>query len=351
MQKNGFLFYCGNHTSLLIFLAMQLQSNKLYRIIFSLLTFLIIGTVGYHFIEKWNWIDSMYMATVVLSTVGFGGGISEVSEMGRLFTIVLIIFGVGTVAYAITIMAEYIFENSLFRSRKMERSIGQLGNHFIVCGYGRMGKIICRELDKKQKSFVVLDYDLNKVNYAAADGFLAMQGDCLDDAILKSVNLHAADGLVAVLSTDENNLFVTLSVRSMSENIFILAKTSHEQNAQKFISAGANKVLNPYEIAGHSMANMLTRPAVTDFLEIINKGTEVDWEMDEMKVSANSEFAGKMIKDAFKRNELDIIVAAIQKPDGEMVFNPSGEMIIETDDFLIAMGYQENLKKLEEKVV
>ncbi|MBL7052387.1 MAG: potassium channel protein [Candidatus Marinimicrobia bacterium] len=312
------------------------------------MAFLFVGTIGYHFIEGFDLIDSIYMTAVILSTVGFGGGLEELSQIGRLFTIILIILGVGTVAYAVTIMAEYVFENRLFRSRKMERIIENIKDHYIVCGYGRMGKIICRELEKNKKSFIVLDSRPEKVNTATTKGYLALMGDCLEDNFLKRAQLQDAKGLVVVLSSDENNLFVTLSARRMKQDLFIIAKTSHENNATKFLTAGANKVLNPYEIAGHSMANMLTRPAVTDFLEIINEGLVADWEMDEVKVCEGSALHNKQIKEAFVRSELDVIIAAIQKPDGKMIFNPSGEMVIEQNDLLIAMGYNENLKILEE---
>ena len=154
-------------------------------------------------------------------------------------------------------------------------------------------------------------------------------------------------GFVSVLGKEEDNLFVTLSARGANTELFIIAKNSYEFNRKKFLTAGANKVLNPYEIAGHSLANMVTRPAVVDFLEVIREGTEVDWEMDEIEVQENSNFAGKEIRECYDREELDIIIAAIQRKNGEMKFNPRGRTIVEAGDMLIAMGYLKNLELLE----
>lgn len=210
-----------------------------------------------------------------------------------------------------------------------------------------MGKIICQQLNKNDKTFVVIEKDPTKVELAVREGFIVLEGDCLDDAVLNKTNLNEAKGLVSVLGKEEDNLFVTLSSRGTSPKLFIIAKNSYEHNRKKFLIAGANKVLNPYEIAGHSLANMVTRPAVVDFLEVIREGTEVDWEIDEIKVQENSEFAGKEIRECYNREELDIIIAAIQRNNGEMKFNPRGRTIVEAGDMLIAMGYLKNLEHLE----
>ena len=229
----------------------------------------------------------------------------------------------------------------------MERRISGLKNHFVVCGYGRMGKIICQQLQKNHRKFVVVDNNKVKVDKATKAGYIVLEGDCLDDSVLGKTNLKYAKGLVAVLGKEEDNLFVTLSARGLSSELFIIAKNSYEFNRKKFLTAGANKALNPYEIAGHSLANMVTRPAVVDFLEVIRVGSEVDWEMDEIKVQENSDIAGKEIRECYNREELDIIIAAIQRKNGEMKFNPRGRTKVEAGDMLIAMGYLENLKRLE----
>ncbi|NQU68354.1 MAG: potassium channel protein [Candidatus Marinimicrobia bacterium] len=317
------------------------------RIWLLMLVFLAFGTTGYHYLEKMNWVDSMYMTSIILSTVGFGGGLNVLSEAGRLFTVFLIIFGVGIVAYAISVSADFILHNQFFRRRKMEKWISNMNNHYVVCGFGRMGSIICRELNRHRETFIVLENNSQKVDIISELGYQVIQGDSLDDEVLRKCNLESSKGLVAVLSTDENNLFVTLSARGMNKDLFIIAKVSYANNRTKFITAGANKVLNPYEVAGHSLANMLTRPAVVDFLEVISKGSEVDWEMDEIRVCENSSFANKRIEDVFDRTKLDVIIAAIKRTDGRMIFNPNEQTNIYPNDLLIAMGYLENLKKLE----
>ena len=320
------------------------KQHQLLKILGLLLLFIVIGTTGYHFIEGFNWVNSFYMTS---STVGFGGGISQLSEYGKLFTIFLSIFGVGVVAYVLSFTAEFIFQNPIIRSRKMEKRISGLKNHFVVCGYGRMGKIICQKLQKNHRKFVVVDNNKVKVDKATKAGYIVLEGDCLDDFVLTKANLKSAKGLVSVLRKEEDNLFVTLSARGENSNLFIIAKNSYEFNRNKFLTAGANKVLNPYEIAGHSLANMVTRPAVVDFLEVIRVGSEVDWEMDEIKVQENSDIAGKEIRECYNREELDIIIAAIQRKNGKMKFNPRGRTKVEAGDMLIAMGYLKNLKHLE----
>lgn len=309
--------------------------------------FYLVGTIGYRAIEEMSWTDSLYMTSVVLSTVGYGGGIEDLSASGRLFTVFLIIFGVGIVAYAITVTADYLVQNQYFGRMKMERKIKNLRNHYVVCGFGRMGKIICNELSKNSKKFVVIEKNENKVDEAKSLGYLAILGDSLDDDILIKCRLDRSRGLVAVLSTDEINLFVTLSARGLNKDLYIITKSSHTRNMNKYITAGANKVLNPYDIAGHSLANMLTRPTVMDFLEVIGKGSSVDWEMDEITIKSGSEIDGKQLNEFVTRENMDIIIVATKKPEGELIFNPPKNTLIEEGDLLIAMGYLANLRRLE----
>lgn len=306
-----------------------------------------IGTIGYHYIEGMKWFDALYMTSVILSTVGFGGGLNDLSSIGRLFTMGLIIFGVGIVAFAITMISEYVVSNQLLRSQRMEKRIKKMRNHYIVCGFGRMGSTICRELTDKNTSFVVIDKNNNHTDRAMKEGYNVIEGDCLDDEILMSANIDKARGLVAVMAKDENNLFVTLTARGLNSDLFIIAKNNNKRNKQKFLTAGANKVLNPYEVTGHSLANMLTRPAVMDFLELMSQGADIEWEIDEVRIRDDSPLDGKPIMEAFNRSDMDVIIAAIRKPDGKMIFNPRGSTLLYSGDLLIAMGYLKNLRKLE----
>ncbi|MBT3251594.1 MAG: potassium channel protein [Candidatus Marinimicrobia bacterium] len=309
--------------------------------------FYLVGTIGYRTIEDMSWTDSLYMTSVVLSTVGYGGGIEDLSASGRLFTVFLIIFGVGIVAYAITVTADYLIQNQYFGRMKMERKIKNLRNHYVVCGFGRMGRIICNELNKNDKKFVVIEKNDIKVEEAKAQGYLTIWGDSLDDETLRKCRLDRSRGLVAVLSTDENNLFVTLSARGLNKDLYIIAKSSQTRNMNKYITAGANKVLNPYDIAGHSLANMLTRPTGMDFLEVIGKGSEVDWEMDEITIKSGSVIVGKQLNEFIFSENMDIIIVATKKPEGDLIFNPPKDTLIEEGDLLIAMGYLANLRSLE----
>ena len=321
---------------------------QIYRVWLLLVAFLLTGTLGYHLIERMNWFDALYMTSVILSTVGFGGGLNDLSALGRMFTMILITFGVGIVAYAITQISEYIVSNQLFKDRNMDKKIKSIRDHYVVCGYGRMGRTICRELNNKNNKFLVIEQDPNLAERARQLGYIVIEGDSLDDEILSKANLERAKGLVTVLSSDELNLFVTLTARGLVKNLYIISKNNNMRNENKFLTAGADKVLNPYEVTGHSLANMLTRPAVVDFLELIGKGGDMEWEMDEVRICADSPLNDKPIMEAFNRNETDVIIAAIKRPDGELIFNPRGSTLLQSGDLLIAMGYLKNLRKLEE---
>ncbi len=305
------------------------------------------GTAGYMLLEGWNFIDALYMTVITLASVGFKE-IHDLSLFGRIFTIILIIGGVGTVAYALSAGAKIILEGELqevYGRRRLEKKIKELKNHYIICGYGRMGKIICRELKEKNIKFVIVEKqpDIHR----DCEDLLVFTGDATSDEVLKELGIEKAKGLVSVLPTDAENLFVVLSARGLNPNLFIVARAGEEGSEKKLVRAGADKVVSPYHIGGLRIAHTVLKPAVVDFIEFATKSGNIDLQMEEVIIKESSELVGKSLDECGIGRELGIIIVAIKKPNGEMKFNPTFKSAIKTGDTLIALGESSKLKNLE----
>lgn len=305
------------------------------------------GTAGYMLLEGWNFIDSLYMTVITLASVGFKE-IHDLSLFGRIFTIIIIIGGVGTVAYALSAGAKIILEGELqevYGRRRLEKKIKELKDHYIVCGYGRMGRIICRELREKNIKFVIVEKqpDIHK----DSEDLLIYPGDATNDEVLKELGIEKAKGLVSVLPSDAENLFVVLSARGLNPNLFIVVRAGEEGSEKKLIRAGADKVVSPYHIGGLRIAHTVLKPAVVDFIEFATKSGNIDLQMEEVLIQESSVLVGKSLDECGIGRELGIIIVAIKKPDGEMKFNPTFKSAIKTGDTLIALGESSKLKNLE----
>jgi len=306
------------------------------------------GTAGYMAIEGWNLIDALYMTVITLASVGFKE-VHDLSLIGRIFTIFLIVGGVGSVAYALSAGAKIILEGELqevYGRRRLEKKIRELKDHYIVCGYGRMGKIICRELREKNIRFVIVEKqpDLHQEE----EGLLIFPGDATKDEVLKELGIDKAKGLITVLPTDAENLFVVLSARVLNPGLIIVARAGEEGSEQKLIRAGADKVVSPYHIGGLRIAHTVLKPAVVDFIEFATKSGNIDLQMEEVSIGENSKLVGKTLDESGIGRELGIIIVAIRKPSGEMMFNPTFRSAIKEGDMLIALGEISKLKILEE---
>jgi len=315
-----------------------------------LLIFLVIsfGTLGYMFIEGWSLLDSLYMTIITLASVGYKE-VHDLSFNGKMFTIVLIIGGVGTVAYALTAGAKIILEGELldvFGRRRLEKKIKELKDHYIICGYGRMGKIICRELQEKHMNFVVIEKE--PALSPEKEDMLIVKGDATRDEVLKEVHIEMAKGLISVLPTDAENLFVVLSARGLNPSLSIVARAGEEGSEQKLLRAGADKVVSPYHIGGLRIAHTVLKPAVVDFIEFATKSGNIDLQMEEIRIQEASRLSGLTLDECGIGRELGIIVVAIKKTGGELKFNPTFRSTIETGDTLIALGEISRLKILED---
>ena len=317
--------------------------DKLRQILKSIaiaIAIFIMGTTGYFFIENWNLIDSAYMTAITLSTVGFSE-IHAISTAGRIFTMFLIFAGVGYFLYLAGVIMQTVVEGELLTMlgrRKLDKAIKRLNNHYIVCGYGRIGKILCKLIREETSRIVVIEQDEALVSVLEQDNMLYLHGDASDETLLKKAEIEKAKVFVAALATDTANVFLVLTARQLNPDIFIMARASTESVKQKLLIAGANIVESPYDTGAASMGLKLFRPSVSSFLGVVTSRSKDAIQIEESIVSANSKYANIMLKDSGIRQEYDLIIIAIKKENGEMHFNPSFDTMIEPSGTVISMG-------------
>jgi voltage-gated potassium channel len=307
----------------------------------------LIGALGYMLIEGWNFFDALYMTVISITTTGFAE-VHPLSHSGRLFTIVVIVLGVVTIAYTGGRIAQLVLENYLLRRRRMSRKVSNLKNHYIICGFGRMGKQICLELQANQAPFVVVENDPAKVDILRDLGYLYVEGDATQDEVLARAGIKQAKGLVAVLPTEAENVFTTLSAKVLNPEVFIVSRAVEEETESKLIKAGANRVVKPYEIGGHRMAQVLLRPGVVDFIDIIARETQIDLQLEEVDVHPESLLVGMTLAESPIRKQLNIIIVAIFTAAGKVIYNPQSRTVIHGHDRLIVIGEEKNIQKLVE---
>lgn len=325
--------------------------QQIIRPIIVIIFVISFGTIGYSIIERWNPFDSLYMTIITLTTVGYGE-VHTLSKAGKIFTIILILSGVGAMLYALGIGAKTLIEGELreiLGRKKVSKIIEGIRNHYIICGYGRMGKIISKEMSSHGAHFVVIEKSAEVLAIVDKD-ILAIQGDSTQDAILKGAGIEKAQGLISVLSSDADNLYVVLSARGLNPKLRIAARASEEGVEQKLIRAGADNVISPYHIGALRIAHTMLKPAVVDFIEFATKKGNIELQMEEIKVKEDSHIMGLSLDECEMRKELGIIIVAIKRASGEMEFNPTSASIIKQGDTLIAMGEVNQLKKFEQLV-
>ncbi len=325
--------------------------DPLKKIKFSLLSLIILiggGTFGYSAIEDWNLFESLYMTIITLTTVGYNE-VHNLSHQGQIFTIFLIIFGVGTIAYTIGSMIQFMVEGQLHQilgRKKVQKQIGRLQGHYIICGYGRIGRLISREFASKPTPFIVVENDPKRCQRLADDGHLFIEGDATQDEVLERAGIHQAKGLITAVTSDAANVFIILTARGINPELFIMARASEEGAEVKLVRAGANKVVSPYTIGANRMAQAILRPLVVDFIDIATGQKNISLQMEEIPVAPESRLVGKDLIQSGIRKELGLIIVGI-KHDGEMIFNPAANTIIEAGNTLIALGEYPEIQKLE----
>ena len=308
------------------------------------------GSVGYMLIEGWSVLDALYMTLITVTTVGYSE-IHELSPAGRVFTLLLISSGVGIVFYLASSSLEFMLEGrmmELLGRGKLEKGIRKLKDHYIICGFGSVGSNICGALrDSKPTEIVVIERDRERIAKLEELKIHHVSGEATEEENLINAGVKRAKGLVAALQTDADNVFVTLTARQLNPELFIIARSATEKTESKLLAAGADKVVSPYRMGGHRIAQMISRPTVTDFLELTTMNSERNFQMEEMPVHPSSELTDVVLRDSGIRQRFDLIIVAVRKSGGEMIFNPSSETKLHGGDTVIAIGEKASLEGLE----
>jgi voltage-gated potassium channel len=279
------------------------------------------------------------MTVITVSSVGFGE-VHPLSHNGRLFTILLIFFGVTSAALSLTAFFEYFILrglNNLFGRKKMDKQIGKLNQHIIICGYGRTGEYIVRDLQKMHKPFVVIESDPERVKLMEQEGVLYILGDPSDDDQLESAGVTRAEALVASLPKDSDNLFLTINARSLNRDLHIIARVQDADNSRKLIKAGANQVVSPFSTGAARIVQLLTRPSAVDMIELVTQHENLELEVCEIPVDEKSGLVRKTLAESRVRQTLGCMIFAIKHLNGETVFDPDPQMRIEPGDVLLAI--------------
>ena len=318
-----------------------------------LIAILIYGTSGYMLIEKCGFTDAIYMTVISITTVGFREVI-PLSPAGRYFTMFLIFGGVGLFLFVVSLITQAMVEGGLqtfLGRRHMEKKLAALKNHYIVCGFGRIGKVISKILHENRRTFVIIENNPDEIRAIEEFGYLVLQGDSTSDDILKTAHIQEAKALIAVTSSDADNVYIILSARVLNPDIYILARSSGKKGAEsKLLRSGANKVFSPYEIGARRMAQSLVRPTVIDFIDLTVHDGELGLRLEELQVSDKATFANKSLMQSGIRSEYDLIVVAIKREKGEMLFNPNPNTEILPGDILVVLGEHTNIQGLEKTI-
>ncbi len=314
----------------------------------SLLIFInAFGVAGYMIIEGWNFRDSLFMTVITITTVGYGE-VHDLTPAGEIFTIVLLVVGVGIILYLLGTEAKLLLEGQLadlIWRKRLERKIRELKDHYIICGFGRMGKTIAKEFSSKDMDILIIEkYSVPEIEKGE---FLILEGDANNEDVLKSAGIENAKGLISVLPTDAENLFLVLSARDLNPNLFIVTRASEESSERKILRAGADRVVSPYYTGGIRIANSILKPAVVDFIEYATKTGNLELQLEEILLNEGSKLSGMTLEDTGIGRDMGVIIVAIKRQDGTMEFNPNSTSIINSGDTLVALGETSKLKELE----
>ena len=308
-----------------------------------------IGTAGYHYIEGWPWFDGFYMVVTTLTTIGYQE-VHPLSHAGRVFNVFVILAGVSLLLLGVGALSQALLEfelQSFFGRRRMEREIGRLDGHFIICGMGRVGRSVARELARKPAPFVIVESAETKRQKFASENWLVIAGDATLEQTLRQAQIERASGLIAATTTDATNLYIVLTARGLNPHLKIIARASEDAAEKHLLTAGADSVVSPYSFAGQRIAQSLLRPHVVTFLDTASTHLGMDLEIGEIHITPASMFAGKTLESSRIRHERGVIVLAIKRHD-DMRFNPAPDERIEPGDCLIAMGEPAQLRELEQ---
>ena len=315
-----------------------------------LFTVIFAGTIGYSVFEDMPVFDAFYMTIITISSVGFSE-IKPLSQVGRIITVIVIVSGISVLTYTLGQVARIFVEGelqSILGRRKLEKQISELNDHYIICGFGRIGTIISRELADENISFVVIEQDAEKIKQLEEDHFLYLNMDATSEEALLQAGLKKAKGIVTAVRSDSDNVFITLTAKGLRPDIFVLARASDVQNESKILRAGASRVVCPYLYGGRRMAQILKKPTVVDFIDFAMMDSQLGLSMEEAVVGPASDLIGKTLIDSQIRQRFGVVIVAIKKPTSEMIFNPTPTEKLESQDTIVVIGKKEDLERMNE---
>jgi voltage-gated potassium channel len=307
-----------------------------------------VGTVGYMIIERLTFWEALYMTVITVSTVGYREIVLP-SRAGEIFTMIVIISGLATVVYVTTSVVELLLEGRLLElmgRRRVLRELQDMTGHYIICGYGRVGRQIATECQGRGTSVVVIEKEPAVVEACLNDGFVAVKGDAAEEATLRKAGLERASGLVTALSSDADNLFVTMTARMVRPDIFIVGRCNSDETESKLYRAGADRAISPHNVGGRHMAALLLKPLVCDFLDVVTHGELVELVLEDISVEQGAAVVGRSIRDILVEDLKGIGVLGLKRPKRDFVVNPGGSTVLDGGDILIVQGLPEQIKEL-----
>jgi len=332
---------------------MSAPVRRLMFVVIAIVVTLAIGTVGFVVVDSYPWFDAFYMSMITMTTVGYSE-VRGLSKAGRIFNSFYLLLSVSTLFLAIAAMAQTIVENefgNIVERRRTKKMIDKLADHYIVCGFGRVGRGAAQELKEARVPVVIVDRNPEKVERAIRAGFLAVLADSTQDATLKDVHIERARGLVAALATDADNVFAVISAKTLNPAVHIAARAAEEEASDKLKRVGADAVFAPYTMTGTRLAQALLKPHVRQFLDFATAhGLGPSIRIEQLEVDTASDLVGRSLAETRLRSELKVIVLAIRRADGQMLFNPPAETAIAAGDYLIVMGEPDPLRRLEQRI-
>jgi len=332
--------------------------NKFILAVVLIVTVIFIGTIGYMILENGDFVDSLYMTIITISTVGFKE-VFPLTDAGKIFTVFLIFSSLSILAFGINIISSFIIEGEfrdISRRRRMEKRLKKLKDHYIVCGSGQTAQQVIKQFLVSKVKFVVIshrnDPEEEREKIMTREDIIYIDGDATNDEILKEAKVEEAKGLIAALSTDTENLFVILSARSLNSNLQIVARAIEGSSLQKMRKAGASHVISPDIIGGIRMASVVLRPTIVDFLDIMcTSEGDISLKMEQVSVPANSNVNGKTLRELKIPKKTGLIVVAIKEPDSEKFkYNPTSDYVLKSGDVLLVLGKNKQIQKLKEYV-
>ncbi|MBU0699041.1 MAG: potassium channel protein [Pseudomonadota bacterium] len=327
-----------------------MDHSKLRIALILLLAVIFAGTIGYVALEGMPVFDAFYMTVITISTVGFSE-IKPLSQAGRILTVIVIVSGISVLTYTLGQVAKIFVEGELRRvlgRRKLEKQISELSNHYIICGYGRIGSIISHELAAEKIPFVVIEQNSAKIEQLEKEHYLYLNMDATSEEALNKAGIQKVRGIVTAVESDSDNVFITLTAKALRPDVFVLARASDVKNESKILKAGASRVVCPYLFGGKRMAQILKKPTVVDFIDTAMMNSQLGLRMEEAVIGPTSGFIGKTLIDSHIRQDFGVIIVAIKKPSNEMIFNPTPMEKLESGDVIVVIGKKDDLSRMGE---